>query len=65
MHFDFPAFKNFSIKAKQTVYAWWFPEWLVSPTDYIEFTMKDFDIDFTGHFELDVNGYLDPVVKDV
>ena len=27
--------------------------------------MKDFDIDFVGHFDLDFNGYLDPVVKDI
>ena len=27
--------------------------------------LRDLEIDFVGHFELDGNGYLDPVVKGV
>ena len=44
IHFDFPAFKDFDIYAKQTIDAWWFPEWLTSPIDQIELIIKDLDL---------------------
>ena len=28
--FDFPAFKDFELRAHQTFYAWWFPDWLLN-----------------------------------
>ena len=63
--FDFPAFKDFEFKADQTFYAPWFPTWLLNQDTSIQFIVKDFDIDFKGQFQLDENGYLDPIVYGV
>ena len=55
---DFPAFKDFTIKARQTVVAWFWP---VTNTE-VELGFKDFDLDFQTRLVLDPNGYLDPIV---
>jgi hypothetical protein len=39
---DFPAFREFTIRARQTVLAWFWP---VTNTE-VELSFKDFDLDF-------------------
>jgi hypothetical protein len=55
--FDFPAIKEWEIKAHQHVNSWILPH-----ESDVKLVIKDFDVDFDSDLKLDENGYLDPIV---
>lgn len=57
---DFPALKDWDIKAHQHFNAWVWPS-----ESEINVHIKDFDVDFKTSLRLDKNGYLDPVIYNV
>ena len=54
---DFPAYKKLIIEAHQKVF-----HWLWGSESDLKISIIDLELDFKGRFQLDENGYLNPVV---
>jgi len=57
--FDFPAMKDWYIKAHEHSNSWLFPE-----DSDITIHVNNFDVKFSAALSLDPNGYIDPIVYD-
>ena len=57
---DFPAIKDWFIKAHEKTNSWFLPE-----ESDIGIHIQNFDVDFKAALRLDKNGYIDPIVYNV